>query len=274
MRTPAPSTPSSPRLSSPPAELPAAIKPSGLLKAAVGVVVFLALWEALPRLGVVSRIILSPPSAVVEAFFRDVPMVLGHLQITVAESIAAIAIAWAVGLGFGVFFGSMARTSRFLMPLLESAYALPWIVLYPLAVVWLGIGSTSKIAFAAVTASIPVLLTTTAAVSTVEARGTLLARALGASRLQMVTKVLIPFALPQVLSGLRVGAGLAVIGVVVGEMLLSLGGIGYLISYYRSIFESGYVYLGIVLGVALTVLVNLGMEWVERRIGWWDQPAS
>ncbi len=57
-------------------------------------------------------------------------------------------------------------------------------------------------------------------------------------------------------------------------MLLSLNGIGYVISYYRSIFESGYVYLGIVLGIGLAAVVNLGMEWVERRLAWWDQSTS
>jgi ABC-type nitrate/sulfonate/bicarbonate transport system permease component len=140
-----------------------------------------------------------------------------------------------------------------------------------LAVVWLGIGSPSKVTFAAVAAIFPVLLTTAAAVSTVEARAVLLGRALGASRLQMFTKVLVPFALPQILSGLRVGAGLAVIGVIVGEMLLSVGGIGYMITYYRSTFESGYVYLGIVLGIGLAALVNAAMERLEHRIAWWTQ---
>jgi len=240
----------------------------------VGAILFLALWEALPQAGLVSKIIVAPPSGVLGAFVKDVPTVLEHLRVTVFEAVAAIALAWVVGLGLGLLLGSMTPASRFAVPLLESAYALPWVVLYPLAVLWLGIGSTSKIGFAAVTAFVPVLLTTTAAVSTTDARAVLLARALGANRWQTFTKVVIPFALPQILSGLRVGAGLAVIGVLVGEMLLSLNGIGYVISYYRSIFESGYVYLGIVLGVGLAALVNLGMEWVERRLAWWDQSMN
>src|SRR6266545_1856202 len=245
-----------------------------LLGPVVGVLLFLALWEALPRSGLVSRIIVSPPSGVLVALVKDPPAILGHVRVTVLEALVAIALAWIFGLGLGVLLGSMARASRFSLPLLESTYALPWIVLYPLAVLWLGIGPTSKIGFAAVTAFFPVLLTTTAAVATTESRAVLLARALGATRSQTFTKVLIPFALPQILSGLRIGAGLAVIGVLVGEMLLSLNGIGYVISYYRSIFESGYVYLGIVLGIGLAALVNVGMEWVERRLAWWDQPIG
>lgn len=243
------------------------------LRGAAVVAVLLVLWEALPALGIVNRIILAPPSAIWEALWKTPLALLEHTKITVLEAAAAIAIAWTLGLAVGVVLGSSTRMFRFLGPLLESAYALPWVVLYPLAVVWLGIGSTSKVTFAAATAFFPIVLATAAAVSLVEDRALLLGRALGASRMQMYTKVLIPFALPQIVSGLRVGAGLAVIGVLVGEMLLAVGGLGYMISYYRSTFDSGYVYLALLVGVALAAAVNWAIGRAEQRIGWWNHAS-
>lgn len=243
------------------------------IKWALLVAALLALWELIPTVGWINRIIVAPPSAILAALVQDPGAVLMHTNITVLEAAAAIGIAWVIGLTAGVVLGSSVRAFRFLGPLLESAYALPWVVLYPLAVLWLGFGSTSKITFAAATAIFPIVLSTAAAVSMVEDRTLLLGRALGATRMQMYTKVLIPFALPQIVSGLRVGAGLAVIGVLVGEMLLSVGGLGFMISYYRSTFDSGHVYLAMLLGIALAALVNGAIARAERRIGWWNQAS-
>lgn len=240
-----------------------------VLSRVIFIALLLALWEMIPRLGIVTPIILPPLSQVVRAAAGDPVAFLDGLRITVLEALVAAAIAWALGIGLGLVVGASVRGRNFVVPLLESAFAIPWVLLYPLVVVWLGIGPTSKVAYAAVFASFTIMLTTIAAVSTVDPKTLLLARALGASRVQVFTKVLFPFALPQIISGLRVGTGLAIIGVLGGEMLLSLGGLGYMITYYRTLFESGYVYMAIVLGVLLTVVANQSIAWLERRVAWW-----
>lgn len=226
-------------------------------------------WQGIAELELVHSIILPPPSAIVRAGIKDWQAYLGALRITFAEILAAMAIAWFFGVGLGVILGSSIRAMRVFSPLLDATFALPWVVFFPLAVVWFGIGSPSKILFAGVHAIFPILLATAAAVSIVEDRYLLLARALGATRLQVFTKVLLPFALPQIVAGLRVGTGLVVIGVIVGEMLSSFGGIGYMISYYREIFEAGHVYLGILLGLLIAGGTNALMTSVERRVANW-----
>jgi len=70
-------------------------------------------------------------------------------------------------------------------------------------------------------------------------------------------------------SGLRVGTGLVVIGVVVTEMLASLGGIGFLISYHRTLFDTGHVYFGMMLALTMAVAVNIGITWLDRRLALW-----
>jgi NitT/TauT family transport system permease protein/taurine transport system permease protein len=84
-----------------------------------------------------------------------------------------------------------------------------------------------------------------------------------------------PLALPAIVSGLRVGTGLVVIGVVVTEMLASLGGLGFLISYHRTLFDTGHVYFGILLALLIAVGVNVALTHLDRRVGAWrEQPEG
>ena len=235
------------------------------------VALFLGVWEALPRLGIVPPIIVAPPSAVVRVALTDWPVFLEGLKITILEAIAAVALSWAIGIGLGVALGSSVQVAKAAVRPLETAFAMPWVVLFPLAIIWVGIDSPSKVLFATMAATFPILLTTTAAVSTVERSAILLARALGASRFQIYTKVLVPFALPQILSGLRLGTAVAVISVITGEMLASVGGLGFIITYNRTQFATAHVYLGLVLAVCLAQGANRLITWIERRVSWWAE---
>jgi ABC-type nitrate/sulfonate/bicarbonate transport system permease component len=93
-----------------------------------------------------------------------------------------------------------------------------------------------------------------------------LGRALGANWTQMLALVMSRLALPSIVSGLRVGTSLVIISVVQSEMLSSTSGIGFLISYHRSLFHAGHVYLGILLVVALAILANALLSRIERWV--------
>jgi NitT/TauT family transport system permease protein len=134
---------------------------------------------------------------------------------------------------------------------------------------WLGIGPGSKVVFGALSGFFPIALNTIEGVCAINRRYFAFARSVGANVVQTYTRIIFPLALPSIVSGLRVGTGLTVIGVVVTEMLASLGGIGFLISYHRTIFNTGHVYFGIVLALVMAVIVNVALTWVERRVGRW-----
>jgi len=106
-------------------------------------------------------------------------------------------------------------------------------------------------------------------VRAIEPRYFALARAIGATRWQTYARLIFPLALPAMVSGLRIGTGLVVIGVLVTEMLASLGGIGFLISYHRTLFNTGHVYFGMLLALTLAVAVNIGLTRLDRRVGHW-----
>ncbi len=153
------------------------------------------------------------------------------------------------------------------MPMVSSLYAVPLVILYPVFTVWLGIGSESKIAFAAIYGFLPTMLATSAGIQTIDPQLLLAARSMGATFSQRVTRVVIPAAIPTVLSGLRVGGALVIVGVVVAEMLISSAGIGYLISRYRTILDSAHVFAGILLVLMMAIAFNALMKFVEGKTG-------
>jgi NitT/TauT family transport system permease protein len=229
----------------------------------------LALWEATVRLGLVNQIILAAPSDIVLAAATDGAVFLRAFATTLSEIGAAILIAWALGIVVGVLVGSSHRLAAATAPVLSSIFAIPLIILYPLLMAWLGIGPLSKIVFGAFSGFFPIALNTIDGVRAIERRYLALARSIGATRLQTYARVIFPLALPAMVSGLRVGTGLVVIGVLVTEMLASLGGFGFLISYHRTLFNTGHVYFGMLLALLLAVAVNIGLTRLDRRIGNW-----
>jgi NitT/TauT family transport system permease protein len=145
----------------------------------------------------------------------------------------------------------------------------PLVILYPVFTVWLGIGSESKIAFAAIYGFLPTMLSTAAGIQTIDPQLLLAARSMGATLAQRLVRVIVPAAIPTVLSGLRVGGALVIVGVVVSEMLISSAGIGYLISRYRTILDTPHVFAGVLLVLAMAVAFNAAIKWIERRCAIW-----
>ena len=221
------------------------------------------------RLGLVNQIILAAPSAIVGAAITDGRVFLAAFAITVIEIVAAILIAWTSGIIVGVVAGSSNTLAAATAPVLSSIFAIPLIIVYPLLMAWLGIGPVSKIVFGVLSGFFPIALNTIDGVRAIERRYLAFARSIGATTWQTYTRIIFPLALPSIVSGLRVGTGLVVIGVIVTEMLASLGGVGFLISYHRTLFNTGHVYFGIALALTMAVAVNVGLTWLDRRVGLW-----
>jgi NitT/TauT family transport system permease protein/taurine transport system permease protein len=93
---------------------------------------------------------------------------------------------------------------------------------------------------------------------------------MGATLSQRLVRVIIPAAIPTVLSGLRVGGALVIVGVVVSEMLISSAGIGYLISRYRTILDSPHVFAGVLLVLAMAIAFNAAIKWIEGKAAIWQ----
>jgi NitT/TauT family transport system permease protein/taurine transport system permease protein len=226
-------------------------------------------WELTVRSGFVSPIIIAAPSDIVLAARKDGAVFLHALLITVTEIGVAIVIAWTLGIVFGLIVGSSYRVAAATAPVLSSIFAIPLIILYPLLMAWLGVGPLSKVVFGVLAGFFPIALNTIDGVRAVDRGYVNFARSIGATRLQTNVLIVLPLALPAIVSGLRVGTGLVVIGVIVTEMLASLGGLGYVISYHRSLFDTGHVYFGMALALLIALGVNGALTRLDRRIGHW-----
>jgi NitT/TauT family transport system permease protein/taurine transport system permease protein len=231
--------------------------------------VVVALWELTRQFDLVNPILLAAPSEIYKAIAESGGQFLVAFQLTLAEIAVAIAITWGLGIGFGLACGALPGLGLAAGPILAALFAIPLIVWYPLFMVWVGIGPASKVLFAVVSGFFPIALNTLYGVRLLDRRFITFGRAVGASRMQLVFRILVPLALPSVVSGLRIGTALVVIGVVVTEMLASLGGVGFWISYHRTLFNTGHVYLGILLALACALLVNWGLTRMEARYGRW-----
>jgi len=231
----------------------------------------LAAWEVLPRAGVVPRLFVPPLSEAIGTLVTEHREYLGSLPVTLGEIAVAYAIACGGGIAAGQLIGASAAARRMLLPVLRSAYAVPLVVLYPVMMVWFGLGSESKIAFASIYALIPTMLTAVAGVAALNPALGQTARAFGASRAQQILYIALPASLPSIVAALRLGGALVIVGVIVAQMLGAAAGLGFLITRQRTLLNSPGVYAGIVLVLAMTGLHELLLRRLERRVAAYRQ---
>jgi NitT/TauT family transport system permease protein/taurine transport system permease protein len=223
-------------------------------------------WEALPRSGLIPRLFVPPLSEALGALVADRGEYLGSLPTTLGEILAAYVLACGGGVLVGQLLGASPAARRMLLPMLRGAYAVPLVVLYPVLMVWFGLGPESKIAFAAVYAFVPTMLTAVAGVAALSPALAETARAFGATRAQQILYVALPASLPSVVAALRLGGALVIVGVIVAEMLGAADGLGFLITRQRTLLNSPGVYAGIILVLAMTAVHEALLRGLERRV--------
>jgi NitT/TauT family transport system permease protein/taurine transport system permease protein len=229
----------------------------------------LLLWEALSRLGILSPVILPAPSMILGAAKSSAGEFVEGIQITLYEVLIATAIAVTLGTSLGALLGATGLGAKASAPILAALFAVPLITWYPLFMTWFGLGSASKIAYGVVSGIFPIAIGTIDGVSGVDRQRIVFGRSVGCSRGQLFTRIILPLALPSIITGMRIGIALCVIGVIVAEMLSSLGGVGYLISYHRTMFNTGHVYFSILIAIIFAYGVNRLLTFVERRFSAW-----
>jgi NitT/TauT family transport system permease protein/taurine transport system permease protein len=233
-------------------------------------IALLALWEVLPRAGAIPALFLPPLSTTLLAGVSDAGEYGQALLVTLYEVAVSMLFACGGGIVLGALVGSLPGPRVLIMPMVSSLYAVPLVILYPVFTVWLGIGTGSKIAFASIYGFLPTMLATAAGIQTIDPQLLLAARGMGATVSQRLVRVVLPAAIPTVLSGLRVGGALVIVAVVVSEMLIAPAGIGYLISRYRTILDSPHVFAGVLLVLAMAVAFNACIRWIEGKAAIWQ----
>lgn len=243
----------------------------GVRVAQIGVgVLFFAFWEfASGRL--IDPFFVSSPTAVFARLGSWISR--GMLWHHAAYTFTAMGVGFVFGAigGFlvGFAFGRSATFASIFDPYITAIYCLPKIALAPVLIMWFGIGIESKIAMAAVIVFFLVFLNSYAGVRDVNPIHIHSTRIMGASEWQLLRFVILPSAAAWVLTGLKVSVPYALIGAVVGELISSNRGIGFLIGQAAGLFDTAGVFAGLVVLAVVGVILNAGLKRLEGHVLRW-----
>ncbi|HEX3468808.1 MAG TPA: ABC transporter permease [Candidatus Elarobacter sp.] len=199
---------------------------------------------------------------------------LFHTTITIEETVAGFVLGAAAGIVAGFAIGPQRTLGEVVDPFVVAVYAIPKVALAPLFIVWFGVGIWMKIILATVTVFFIVFFNTLAGVRNVDPDLVDAVWLMGASRGDILTKVIVPHALSAALTGARIAIPYALIGAVVGELIASNRGIGYLISSAASQFDTAGVFAALIVLTILATLLNVAVDAIDRRTSVWKADAN
>lgn len=179
------------------------------------------------------------------------------------------ALAVLVGIPLGLAVGWYRRLSYAVEPFLAAYNATPQVVFIPLLIIWVGTGLFTRVLIIAMVTFIPLTMSALAAVKTTDARLLKVAKSFGSSDWQRFRDIILPTSVPFMLSGLRLGVGRAMVGIVVGEIYASTAGIGYLINVSGASFQTDRVFVGILVIAVTGLLLTWAIYGIERRVELW-----
>jgi ABC-type nitrate/sulfonate/bicarbonate transport system permease component len=241
------------------------------LLGASGVVVFLALWEWAGTSGAVNPLFISAPSRIVRAYGSLIASgELGKdIAISGIEFLYGFGLAIIVGIPLGILMGWYKPIEAIFDPFVNFFYATPRVALLPLMIIWLGIGANSKIAIVFLGAVFAILINTIVGVQNLDASLLRAARSFGATDLQIFRTIAIPGTVPFLVTGVRLGLGHALVGVVVGELYAASAGVGYLIAVAGNTFQTDKVFVGVTLIAGAGVFFTAIFKRIEDHFQTW-----
>jgi NitT/TauT family transport system permease protein len=236
---------------------------------AAALAVFLVVWQVIVSVGNYPSFILPDPGRVLERFVRAWAQgtLEPHALTTLTEIALGLLAGGLTGLALGILLARSGLAERLLSPYIVAAQATPVLALAPLIALWFGSGLGSKVLICALIVFFPIAVATMVGIRSVDAKLLELARSLRATRWQVLTKLQIPGALPQILGGLRIGVTLAVVGAIVGEWAGGDRGLGVLINLARgSLFDIPLMFATLLTIALIGVGLYLAVVLVERRL--------
>lgn len=241
----------------------------------LGFVSVIALWEAVTQLELVRRALISSPSAIFATAVSDFSTgyIWPHIAISMQEYWFGFAVALAMGIPLGLAIGFFRHLFYVLDPWISAMYATPTIALVPLIILVFGIGLQSKIVVVTLEAIFMILVTIIKGVQSIDQRHFDIARSFRASEWLRFRSVVLPSSVPFILTGIRLGAGRALVGVVVAEFIASNQGIGFYISFAGVTLNSSRVMLGVILLGIFGIFMGELVRSMEERFDRW-RPAT
>jgi NitT/TauT family transport system permease protein len=238
------------------------------------VMAFLLVWQLSSEFQLVDPSVIPPFSKVVAALIQGFVGggLIPDLEISMARAGTAFGIAVAVAIPLGLFMGSFRRFEAFIDPLIQAFRQTSALAIYPIFILLLGLGETSKITIICWAAFFPILLNTIAGVKQVDRRLIEMARVFGASRTEVFKRVVLPAATPAIFVGLRLSGTISLLLLVAAEMIGAKKGLGFLIINAQYNFEIPLMFASIVLLAIIGLGVNYALLILQGWICRWEKP--
>ncbi|MGF7159611.1 NitT/TauT family transport system permease protein [Rhodoligotrophos appendicifer] len=249
---------------------------SKLLVAQVAILVgVLGFWEILADAGIIDVVWLSSPTLIAAAFWKSVLAneITYHAYVTMQEAMAGLAVGAVVGIGLGLLLGVSRFVGAALEPFIIALNSLPRVALAPLIIMFVGIGFASKFLLAFSLVVVPMMINTYEGIKSVEPVLLNVMKVFRANRLQVFTKVLLPNCVPWIFSGLRVSISFAVIGAIVGELISSRAGIGFMIDTAAGNFDATGMLMPLFVLMILTFALDRLVLRISRSLLRWREGA-
>lgn len=246
-----------------------------LLYGVLGAIVVLGSWEICADLKIVNPTFSSKPSELARALYPYFSSGggLSALKTSAVEFGLGFGLAVVVGLLVGIAMGLWRRVEYILDPLVNFTNAAPRIALVPLFVIWFGIGIESKVAIIFLSSIIPIILNTVSGIRAADAALVRVARSLCATEFQTFRTVVVPGAVPSVVTGLRLGIGHGLVGMIVAELVSSTAGLGYTIEIAGNNFQTPLMFAAVFVVAIIGVILTNALKTLERHLDRWRPKA-
>ncbi|OPY70428.1 MAG: putative aliphatic sulfonates transport permease protein SsuC [Syntrophorhabdaceae bacterium PtaU1.Bin034] len=242
-------------------------------KGLASIFIFLVLWEALPRTGIIDPAFLPPASRVVAAWLDLVGSgeLFEHFFVSLQRAATGFVLALLIVIPLGIAIGWYKGFAKFIDPLIQTFRQTSALALFPVFILFLGIGELSKTAMVFWATQWPILLGTIGGVKYVDPLLIKFARSMGVKDVRLFSQVILPAAMPSILTGIRLGASYSILILVAAEMIGAKAGLGFMIINSQYNFEIPKMYAAILTIALFGLSVNYFLVWLERVIMAWKE---
>jgi len=237
------------------------------------VLAVLAAWEGAVRLFDIPAYIVPAPSKVFVALYRGIASMLyiRHLWITLIETLLGFVVGSIVALVLGTLIALSRRCEYFLYPFILMFQAMPKVALAPLIIIWFGLGLTSKVAQASLTAFFPLMVNTIAGLRSADEDRVALMRSLDASEMQIFRMLRMPGAMPYIFAGFEIAMMLSLIGAIVAEFVGAQKGLGVLMMSMTFTMDTVGQFSVLLVLALVGLLLNSIIIVIRKRLLFWDR---
>jgi NitT/TauT family transport system permease protein len=242
------------------------------LRQLVAFAIVLALWEAAGRAGMLNPLYAPSPSSIGGALYELFAdgRIWPHLEATFSAALGGLVLGIAVGILLGVLAALVPVIAELLEPVMTLLNAIPRVILAPLFVIWLGIGLSSKVALAFILVAVLIFFTVFSGIRQVDRKLVERITTLGGGRWALVRYVYLPSVAAWVLGNLKVAVGFAFTGACVGEFVAASRGLGYLLSFAQSTYNSALIFALIFLIMTVVLVIFAAAGRLERYLLRWS----